>query len=158
MHHLYQCSCATSLKRGVFNNQIQPISGAQLSGSLSSRQVTVLGAPMTPPAPCSPAPPQPGGTRTSLEQLLLAGPSTGLLTFIPQRPQMPHGFSWDVGSFNKEEISKDRSKISRICLFKNTKVRTLTYLLQTVLLLPPPTTFFFFLIANSVKLYLFLPW
>lgn len=57
----------------------------QLLGGL--QEGSILGGHLILPAECSSAPPQPGGTRTSLEQVLLAGPSTLLLKNIPQNSQ-----------------------------------------------------------------------
>lgn len=58
----------------------------------------------------SPAPPEPGGTRTSLEYILLSAPSTPLLKLIPQKLTMPGGLNRDVKSFHQ---SKGRIKIQK---------------------------------------------
>lgn len=89
---------------------VQAFSQRQLGGTLSSRKAEVLGGHLIPPAECSPAPPQPGGTGTSLEQVLFAGPSTQLLKRMPQklrnasRPQMGCGILSSVKKGKKNNI------------------------------------------------------
>lgn len=68
-----------------------------------------------PPAGCSPAPPQPGGPRTSLEQMLLAGSSARLLKLIPQKlknawpPQLGSG---DFSSVKKKDKKPNKPNIN----------------------------------------------
>jgi len=76
---------------------------------LSSRKAAVLGGHLIPPAESSPVPPQPGGTGTSLEWVLLAGPSAQLLKHIPQKlkntwlPQLGCGVLSSVKKKEKKE-------------------------------------------------------
>lgn len=108
---------------------------------------------------------QPCSTTTRWDKNLLgAGAPFWSLNLAPKahspKLTVPGGLNRDVESFLqlkrriKNKYKNHSSRTSRTGLFKNTKVRTLSFSLQIVLLLPPP---FFFLITSSVKLYLFLP-